>query len=376
MKRIESAESNAVYAAADTKKIMGEEQYEQLFAQAEKHPFLIQYVPFTKGTVLSALNHLGCRWFKQLDFANCVAVSLNRTQLKEICKLGCVKAIEPDHSYQVLSAGKHCTKVVPHLEGYYSVGRKETIKLAVFDTDVFDTLVVDYVWFADEARNDDGGHGTLMAEIVLTHLFDRTGFIAEPRVYSAVVANYNGIARTSAIMEGIDWAIRNEMHIISMSFGGHYRSALLEEMIDRAANHGIIMVAAAGNDGTAYPIQYPAAFTNVLSVGAKKEDLLAAYSNGGENADCYASGMQYTMDLNGYHVCVTGTSGAAAYVAGMVLKSWCRQPDLTPSEIMQKIKNQMTISSKEDFTAPKVENVDENEVWVARETVAFFRRMQ
>lgn len=360
----------------ETKRTKNTEGLEQLFEGAEKCPFIIQYIPFTKGIVVSELNRIGCRRIRQLDFANCVAVYLSKSQLKEISGLACVKTIEQDYDYQVLSNGMPNAKVAPHLEGGYRTNTGKEIKLAVFDTDVFYTLTADYVWFADEARDDEDGHGTLMAEIISTRLFDRKNFISNPHVYSAIVANYKGIAKTSSIMEALDWAIHNEIKIISMSFGGHHKSTLLEEMIGRAASNGIIMVAAAGNDGAAYPIQYPAAFANVLSVGAKKGDLIAAYSNGGENADCYASGMQNAIDLNGHHICVTGTSGATAFVAGTILKNWCIHPEMTAAEMIAKTKDRMAFSARENFSVQRREFVDENGIFAEKATVAFFRRVR
>ena len=90
------------------------------------------------------------------------------------------------------------------------------------------------------------------------------------------------------------------------------------------------MVAAVGNDGgfeDENRIMYPAAFDSVLSVGAKKGDTIANYSNGGENADCFANGLQSTTDINGHAVTVIGTSGATAFVAGTILKNWCANPE-------------------------------------------------
>lgn len=73
--------------------------------------------------------------------------------------------------------------------------------------------------------------------------------VATPSIYSIVVADHRGFAKTSTIMQALDWSINNGINIICMSFGDYHKSALLENMINRASNCGIIMVAAVGNDG-------------------------------------------------------------------------------------------------------------------------------
>ena len=136
-----------------------------------------------------------------------------------------------------------------------------------------------------------------------------------------------------------------------MSFGDYHKSKLLENMINRASSCGIVMVAAAGNDGgfeDEKRIMYPAAFDNVLSVGAKNGDTIAKYSNGGEKVDCFANGSQSTTDINGNAVNVSGTSGANAFVAGTVLKNWCVNPEKTSLDIISDTKAEMSFSASMD----------------------------
>ncbi len=353
MKKIGTGAVLRTYWKLRETELQSEDVIDLLFAGAEKCSFIIQYIPFTKGIIMTELNRMGCRKIKELDFANCVVVRLTKSQLKEVLALACVKTIEKDYGYRVLNCETSGIVEDPHTECYSQANCKKAIKLALFDTNVIDTLTRESVRFADEAWEDETNHGTLMAEIVWTHLFDYKKFKVEPHVYSAVVANHEGIAKTSAIMEALDWAIRNEIKIVSMSLGGYHRSALLEEMIDRAASYGIVMVAAAGNDGALEPIMYPAAYANVLSVGAKKGSFIAAYSNGGESADCYASGEQNVLDLCGYGICLTGTSGATAYVTGMILKKWSTHPEMTAADIVTQVREQMSFSAHEDFSVPR-----------------------
>jgi minor extracellular serine protease Vpr len=76
---------------------------------------------------------------------------------------------------------------------------------------------------------------------------------------------------TDVVAEGIDWAVHNDMDVISMSLGAPYGPANSSDAIasDNAAKAGIIVVAAAGNEGPApYITGTPASATHAISVAA------------------------------------------------------------------------------------------------------------
>ena len=76
---------------------------------------------------------------------------------------------------------------------------------------------------------------------------------------------------TNVVSEAIDWAVHNNMDVISMSLGAPYGSATSADAIasDNASKAGIIVVAAAGNNGPApYVTSSPASGSRVISVAA------------------------------------------------------------------------------------------------------------
>src|SRR5882762_6675740 len=76
---------------------------------------------------------------------------------------------------------------------------------------------------------------------------------------------------TNVLTEAIDWAVHNDMDVISMSLGGTFGTATSSDSIasDNAAKAGIVVVAAAGNAGPApYVTGAPAAATDSISVAA------------------------------------------------------------------------------------------------------------
>ena len=69
------------------------------------------------------------------------------------------------------------------------------------------------------------------------------------------------------VNEAIQWAIDNDMDVISMSLGSSYDSTSQHALCDAACGKGIVLVASAGNDyGGA--VSYPAAYDSVIAVSA------------------------------------------------------------------------------------------------------------
>ena len=76
------------------------------------------------------------------------------------------------------------------------------------------------------------------------------GVAPRSEIYAVKVFDKRGLATTASIMAGIIWSIENNMQIINMSFGTYCSSYILEKLINKAVESGLILVAAAGNEGT------------------------------------------------------------------------------------------------------------------------------
>ncbi|WP_249652087.1 S8 family serine peptidase, partial [Lysinibacillus sp. D4A1_S13] len=64
-----------------------------------------------------------------------------------------------------------------------------------------------------------------------------------------------------SLLKAIDWSIANIMDIINMSLGTNADSKILHDAVDKAYKKGIVIVAAAGNDGNKKPVKYPGAYS-------------------------------------------------------------------------------------------------------------------
>ncbi len=135
----------------------------------------------------------------------------------------------------------------------------------------------------DEHPNDDQRHGTHIAGVIAASSgVASTGPGASLMPVKVLDSGNSG--SELALAEGIRYATDHGARVINMSLAfppTYFPSRLLQEAIDHAAQHGVIMVAAAGNHGEDL-VAYPAAFRDVIAVGAS--DLAASFVPGGAAA--------------------------------------------------------------------------------------------
>lgn len=160
----------------------------------------------------------------------------------------------------------------------------------------------------------------------------------------------------SAIINGIDDAISDGADIISMSLGSTYYNPLLQDAINRAYNAGVMVVAAAGNEGKSNYTNYPAANKNVIAVGSYNYELnqnkkvRASHSNYGMGADplnaktnngqldILAPGVSiYGLFSTNSYATWSGTSMATPSFAASAALLWRFSPDSSVDEITELI---------------------------------------
>ena len=195
-----------------------------------------------------------------------------------------------------------------------------TVKVAVLDSGVellSGIPVADSVNLVKEEQylpyymDDMVGHGTAAADIIHQ-------ICPEAEIYSVRVLDKENKGRLSDVVEGIYWCIEQKMDIINMSFGTPVESEILKKAIWDASDAGILITGAAGNGGNAADVEYPAAFEEVIAVGAvdtsaqKTEEGVT-----GPEVELVAPGEQIlTKSVFGMETVNSGTSMAAPHVAG------------------------------------------------------------
>jgi len=201
-----------------------------------------------------------------------------------------------------------------------------------------------------ETGDDKYGHGTHVAGIIAAtkdNGIGVAGVCPTCRILDVKVLNDTGYGSTSAIANGINWAVSNGAKVINMSLGQRTSSRTLEAAVSNAWNKGVVIVAAAGNTGTTSKI-YPAAYTNVIAVAATdNNDLKASFSTHGAKwvdvaapgANVYSTFPNHPFYLEeqynrsqGYDV-ANGTSMASPIVAGVAALAWSAQPGATNTSV-------------------------------------------
>ena len=125
------------------------------------------------------------------------------------------------------------------------------------------------------------------------------------------VLGADGTGTTANVAAGIVWATDHGARVISMSLSGTTGTSALLSAVQYAHSQGVVLVAAAGNSGTATQT-YPAAYPEVLGVaGSDPNDALYAWSNYGPWVKVAAPGCSYTTGRAGWFGSFCGTSAAA-----------------------------------------------------------------
>jgi subtilisin family serine protease len=184
----------------------------------------------------------------------------------------------------------------------WPVTRGRGIRVGIIDTGIdvsHPALQGAYRGGYDFVRNDavpeeesTEGHGTFVAGVVLQ-------VAPEAEIYALKIYGRENRFETSHLVKAIDWAIANRLHVLNLSFSMTAQLDNARRALDRAEAAGIVVVAAAGNDGAA--VNYPAIFDTTIAVGAIDYRLaVASFSNHGRELDLVAPGVDiFSLALQG-----------------------------------------------------------------------------
>jgi subtilisin family serine protease len=189
----------------------------------------------------------------------------------------------------------------------------------------------------DGTPQDANGHGTHVAGIVGARGGNGIGVAGvawRARLMAVRVLDGQARGTTAAVAQGIRYAVDNGARIVNLSLAGPTSTPDLEEAVRYAGAHGVLVVAAAGNDGRdlAASPTFPAGYgeDNVLGVAATARDgELSGVSDYGPGADLAAPGEEIlSTALGGGYEWRTGTSMAAPEVAGALVLLAAARADL------------------------------------------------
>ncbi|MDD2283740.1 MAG: S8 family serine peptidase [Eubacteriales bacterium] len=291
----------------------------------------------------SSVASLGGKIQREFKFINAVQVELPKVAVEKMRNAQGIKFIEPDYEAQAYAQTvpwgiEHVNAPDVHSAGFKGSG----IKVAVLDTGILTShadlqVTGGYDTTGTGSYNDDNGHGTHVAGTIaaLDNTIGVLGAAPSAQLYAVKVLNSAGSGTYSNIIAGIEWAINNDIDVINMSLGGSSGSTALEQACNSAYNAGILVVAAAGNEGTSAGttecIGYPAKYSSVMAVGSiTSSNVRSSFSSTGSTLEIMAPGSSiYSTTYNGSYGTMSGTSMACPHVAGVAALVWSAEPSLT-----------------------------------------------
>lgn len=212
------------------------------------------------------------------------------------------------------------------------------------------------------STKDDNSHGTHVAGIVGATSNNGAGIAGVAfgvKVMPVKVLDCSGLGSLSDVAQGMIWAVDHGARIVNLSLGSPFDSATLRSAVTYAVQRNVLVVSAAGNCGTSGngctsigQVEYPAAYPEVLAVGATDtDDSVTFFSSQNATVDVAAPGRRIVSTTPRYatyqsarggtltYGAFSGTSQAAPLAAGVAALLLSGEPQLTPAQIIQRLES-------------------------------------
>jgi subtilisin family serine protease len=186
----------------------------------------------------------------------------------------------------------------------------------------------------DGLIDEGAGHGTMVAGVI--HLVAPGAQIIPIRVLDD-----EGLGRTFTVAKGIRYAVEHGAKVINLSLGLTTNSWVIRHEIQAAAEQGIAIISAAGNNGSNEIHVYPASDSHVLSVAAlDSSDVKADFSNYGSRVAISAPGLGVmSAYYDGGYAIGAGTSFSTPFVTGQCALILSYFPD-APTDALYELAEQ------------------------------------
>jgi subtilisin family serine protease len=200
-------------------------------------------------------------------------------------------------------------------------------------------------------------HGTAVAILLIGRKLPNYpgGLLPGAKLYAANIferRNGKDVGNLAAMIRAVDWLVANGVQVANLSIAGQ-DNVIMRLAIKRSLEKGILLVAAAGNNGAGAPPAWPAAHPDTFSVTAIDDSMhLYQFANQGKYIDFAAPGVSIPTDTPNGIMAQSGTSFAAPFITAMVglhLKAGFKlDPDLIRRS-MQRYSTDLGLAGKDDL---------------------------
>ncbi len=270
-----------------------------------------RYLVATRGEALGAIRSQIAdvvgpeRANETVAFVGGFGAELTDEEVRQLRRSPAVKFIEVDHPKRALQvtadgamtplaqARSRTGQTIPYgidllrARQVWELGTGRNIRVGVLDSGIdpdHPDLKANFKGGRDFVDNDDdprdlNGHGTHVAGTIaaINNNFGVVGVAPDVDLFVLRVLDAGGSGTTNNVIRAVDWAIANNLDIISLSLGSAGSSVNEERAFQRAADAGILAIAASGNCHTSCSdsetgrqniVDFPAGYSTVLAVGA------------------------------------------------------------------------------------------------------------
>ncbi|MGQ3413434.1 S8 family serine peptidase [Natrinema sp. LN54] len=193
----------------------------------------------------------------------------------------------------------------------------------------------------DPYPSQGADHGTHVGGIAAGGTDDGTGHagISDCSLLSVRALDENGVGSLADIADAIQWSADAGADIVNLSLGVDGSYDTLTAACEYAADRGVLLVGAAGNDGSDRVFS-PAAEDTVVAVSALEDgDSIASFSNTGPAIELAAPGSRIVSSVTGDdYARMSGTSMAAPVVSGVAGLALSAHPDLSRTELREHLR--------------------------------------
>ncbi|MBZ9669670.1 S8 family serine peptidase [Mesorhizobium sp. ES1-3] len=257
--------------------------------------------------------------------------------LAQLAADGRTERREPNHIYSLQQAAGIVNYAFDRIALDAKQASGESVRVAVIDTGIDDTnpalagVIAAQFDAMPGVPIEKRDHGTSVDGLI-AGVGPLEGMAPGAKIYHAR-AFEGGKSTMDVILTALDWAADQNVSIVNMSFVGP-KNDLLGTACRNARALGMVLVAAAGNNGPKAPYGYPAAFDGVIAVTATDaNDGLMPQANRGAYVFISAPGVEMVAPSGAGSDVVTGTSFAAAIVSGAIANLIHTVPERSADDI-------------------------------------------